>query len=89
MNTGIIMGIFIVASGFITLQNSSKINEAAKYTEDYDLDEGTYYIKSMAGSHKYLDVSWSCKDESICKVQLWSLGNTTTNDKWVNHVGTI
>lgn len=48
-----------------------------------DLEEGTYYIRCRAGSQKYLDVSWSCRNESSCKVQLWSLGNTTSNNKWV------
>lgn len=48
-----------------------------------DLEEGTYYIRCRAGAQKYLDVSWSCRNESSCKVQLWSLGNTTSNNKWV------
>lgn len=48
-----------------------------------DLEEGTYYIRCRAGAQKYLDVSWSCRNESTCKVQLWSLGSTTSNNKWV------
>ncbi len=45
-------------------------------------EEGTYYIKCRAGT-KYLDVSWSCRNNTSCKVQLWSLGNNTSNNKWV------
>ena len=77
----IFLGVFIAVSGFIGLQNSEIT--VSKPADDWDLPEGTYYILSKAGANKYLDVSWSCKDEPNCKVQLWSLGSTTTNDKWV------
>jgi hypothetical protein len=84
-----ILTAFIVLGGFLGLHNANGIvkdapvNHGNKTADDYDLAEGTYYIRNRAGTNKYLDVSWSCKDEPRCKVQLWSLGSTTTNDKWV------
>lgn len=53
-------------------------------TADDDLQEGTYYIVNGASStNKYLDVSGSCLDESICKVQLYDMGQSPSNNQWV------
>lgn len=86
MKLTIFIGGLIILSSFIGFQNvNTAIYPATTTFQDEDIAEGTYYIKCRAGSpnNKYLDVSWSCKDEPNCKVQLWSLGNSTSNNKWV------
>lgn len=79
---------FSTATGDITLgslvTNPSfrTVGNLLGTTADDELKEGVYYIKSAA-STKYLDVSGSCLDEALCKVQLWDLGQSTSNNKWV------
>ena len=46
------------------------------------ISNGTYYIKCLK-SGKYLDISASCMNSNGCKSQLWSLGNSTSNNKFV------
>ncbi len=48
---------------------------------DEDLTEGTYYIKCVRGG-KYLDVEYDCRNNNGCKVQLYSLGQTPTNNQF-------
>jgi hypothetical protein len=45
------------------------------------LEEGVYYIRCYQGK-KYLDISGSCSDENGCKVQLWELGKSSSNNKF-------
>jgi hypothetical protein len=53
-------------------------------TAEDELAEGTYFIINSASStNKYLDVSGSCLNDDICKVQLWDLGDSPSNNKWV------
>ena len=90
---------FIFLISLFSLQSfSKKVNNETGYTtlfgeanyQDMDISEGTYYIKTAAVDPtrtdypaRYIDLSWSCKDEPTCKTQMWTLGNTTSNNKWI------
>ncbi len=58
------------------------IGDVIGATADDTLTEGVYYIRSAAGSGKYLDMEYACRNDAFCKVQTYGLGNTTSNNKW-------
>jgi murein DD-endopeptidase MepM/ murein hydrolase activator NlpD len=43
------------------------------------IQDGNYYLRLVKGS-KYLDVSGSCVGQNGCKVQLWDVGSSTSNN---------
>lgn len=55
------------------------------YSQNYDLEEleeGTYYIQ-VDSSSRYLDVRGSCEMENGCQVQLYGLGRSDKNNKFI------
>lgn len=58
---------------------SFNINSLLSNVNGTAVPEGKYYIRLLKG-RKYLDVSGSCADENGCKVQLWSLGQSKSNN---------
>ncbi len=67
---------------FISLDGCNANGTAKSVIPPSDFPEGTYYIRSAAGSKKYLDVSWNCRLENGCAAQLYPIGNTTSNNRF-------
>jgi hypothetical protein len=43
--------------------------------------DGTYYIRLLQG-RKFLDISGGCRGQNGCKVQLWDIGQSASNNKF-------
>ncbi|MGH7307636.1 MAG: RICIN domain-containing protein [Candidatus Rokuibacteriota bacterium] len=43
--------------------------------------DGVYYLRLLEG-RKYLDISGGCRGQNGCKVQLWSIGESTANNRF-------